>query len=260
MNSLTLVTTAKQRELFFSRSRKLFLFTLQVIGLLLTGSLQSAIAQTGGKVHGVVVNDQGNPLANVSVVVKETNAGATTDSLGQFGISAQKGQTLVFTMTGYATKEWQLSNENDPVQLTLSTSAVSLDDVVVIGYGIRKKATITGAVAAVTGKEVVTTKNENVQNMLTGKVAGLRVVQNSSEPGSFDNSFEIRGLGTPLVIIDGVPRNNITRLNPADIESISVLKDASAAIYGIRAANGVVLITTKKGKKGKVSLNYNGTY
>lgn len=219
-----------------------------------------ATAQTASRVHGVVLNDQGNPLTNVSVVVKETNTGTTTDSVGKFTITAQKGQTLVFTMTGYAIKEWQLRNENDPVHLTLSASAVSLDDVVVIGYGTRKKATLTGAVAAVTGKEVVTTKNENVQNMLTGKVAGLRVVQNSSEPGSFDNSFEIRGLGSPLVVIDGIPRNNITRLNPADIESISVLKDASAAIYGIRAANGVVLITTKKGKKGKVSLNYNGTY
>jgi len=144
--------------------------------------------------------------------------------------------------------------------LSLSPSVASLDDVVVIGYGTRKKASLTAAVSSVTGKEVVTTKNENVQNMLTGKVAGLRVVQNSSEPGSFDNTFDIRGLGNPLVVIDGVPRNNITRLNPADIESISVLKDASAAIYGIRAANGVVLVTTKKGKKGKLSLNYDGVY
>jgi TonB-linked SusC/RagA family outer membrane protein len=260
MNSSTLVTTTKQREWSFSRSRKFFYFTLHIIGLLLISSLQTVTAQTAGKIQGVVLTDQGNPLANVSVIVKETNLGTTTDSAGQFTITAQKGQTLVFSMTGYAIKQWLLRNENDAVQLTMAPSAVSLDDVVVIGYGTRKKATLTGAVASVTGKEVVTTKNENVQNMLTGKVAGLRVVQNSSEPGSFDNSFEIRGLGTPLVVIDGVPRNNITRLNPADIESISVLKDASAAIYGIRAANGVVLITTKKGKKGKVSLNYDGTY
>jgi TonB-linked SusC/RagA family outer membrane protein len=238
----------------------LFCFTLQIFGLLLIGSLQTVSAQTGNKIQGVILNEQGSPLANVSVVVKETKVGVTTDSLGQFAINAQKGQTLVFSMTGYAIREWLLRNENDPVQLTLSPSAASLDDVVVIGYGTRKKATLTGAVAAVTGKEVVTTKNENVQNMLTGKVAGLRVIQNSSEPGSFDNSFDIRGLGNPLVVIDGIPRNNITRLNPADIESISVLKDASASIYGIRAANGVVLVTTKKGKKGKLILNYNGTY
>jgi TonB-linked SusC/RagA family outer membrane protein len=232
---------------------------LPVLMLLFVSSLQTVSAQSGGRIQGVVLNELGTPLAKVSVIVKETHKGTSTDTLGRFSIDAQKGQTLLFSMTGYATQEWRIRNV-EPVNLSLSPSATSLDDVVVIGYGARRKATLTGAVAAVTGKEVVTTKNENVQNMLTGKIAGLRVTQNSSEPGSFDNSFDIRGLGTPLVVIDGVPRNNITRLNPADIESISVLKDASAAIYGVRAANGVVLITTKKGKKGKLALNYNGTY
>lgn len=235
------------------------LYILLVGGLLLIGGLQPVAAQTEGTIRGVITNDQGNPLAGVSVVVKETKRGATTDSLGRFSIPANKGQSLIFSMTGYAEKEWQVRN-GSPVSLALERSTTSLDDVVVIGYGTRKKASLTGSVASVTGKEIVTTKNENVQNMLTGKVAGLRVVQNSSEPGSFDNSFDIRGLGSPLVVIDGVIRNNITRLNSADIESISVLKDAAAAVYGVKAANGVVLITTKKGKKGKLSLNYNGLY
>ncbi len=233
--------------------------TIQIIGLLLMSSLQTLSAQINNPVKGFVMSETGNPLAKVSVIVKETKKGTSTDSLGLFTIDAQKGQTLVFTMTGYASQEW-LIRDLSAINISLSPSATSLDDVVVIGYGARRKATLTGAVASVTGKEVVTTKNENVQNMLTGKVAGLRVIQNSSEPGSFDNAFDIRGLGNPLVVIDGVPRNNITRLNPADIESISVLKDASAAIYGVRAANGVVLITTKKGKKGKLNLTYNGTY
>jgi TonB-linked SusC/RagA family outer membrane protein len=241
------------------RSLTFSLITLQFLLLSLISSLQTVSAQSSASIQGVVLNEQGNPLAKVSVVVKGTKRGTASDTLGGFTINAKKGQTLIFSMTGYAIQEYLIRNE-DLINLTLSPSATSLDDVIVIGYGARKKATLTGAVAAVTGKEVVTTKNENVQNMLTGKIAGLRVIQNSSEPGSFDNSFDIRGLGTPLVIIDGVPRNNITRLNPADIESISVLKDASAAIYGVRAANGVVLITTKKGKKGKLSLNYNGIY
>jgi TonB-dependent SusC/RagA subfamily outer membrane receptor len=265
MNYSTHYTVAPKRSSVFGRNRvgrepsKRFtaiFYLLLVVGI---GSLQPVAAQTESTVHGVISNDQGNPLTRVSVIVKETNRGTATDSLGQFSIAAKKGQTLVFSMTGYAGQDYLIRNEG-PVQLSLISSATSLDDVVVIGYGARKKATLTGSVASVTGKEVVTTKNENVQNMLTGKVAGLRVVQNSSEPGSFDNTFDIRGLGTPLVIIDGVPRTNITRLNPADIESVSVLKDASAAIYGVRAANGVVLITTKKGKKGKLSLNYNGVY
>src|ERR1044072_3151332 len=123
MNALTLLTTAKQGKLFY--------FTLPIIGLLLVSSLQTAIAQTGSKVLGTVQTDQGNPLSNVSVIVKETNTGTTTDRAGQFTISAQKGQPLIFSMTGYATKEWQLRNESDAVQLTLMASAASLDDVVV---------------------------------------------------------------------------------------------------------------------------------
>ncbi|MBO9204915.1 MULTISPECIES: SusC/RagA family TonB-linked outer membrane protein [Niastella] len=265
MNYSTNCAAAPKRNNGFGRNRgggepgkrfTSFFYLLLVLGI---GHLQPAAAQTENTIHGVISNSQGDPLANVSVVVKETKRGTATDSSGQFSIAAKKGQTLVFSMTGYTGREYLIRNDGI-VQMSLTASAISLDDVVVIGYGARKKATLTGAVAAVTGREVVTTKNENIQNMLTGKVAGLRVVQNSSEPGSFDNTFDIRGLGTPLVVIDGVPRTNITRLNPADIESVSILKDASAAIYGVRAANGVVLITTKKGKKGKLSLNYNGVY
>jgi TonB-linked SusC/RagA family outer membrane protein len=253
MNHETLFTAASAS----TRRLPALLYPILLLGWL--GCWQTISAQTNSPVRGVVVNEQGAPLVNASVMIKGTSTGTVTDTLGRFGIDARKGQTLVCSMTGYAAQEWLIRNDQ-PIRCTLSSSAASLDDVVVIGYGAQKKATLTGAVAAVTGKEVVTTKNENVQNMLTGKIAGLRVVQNSGEPGSFDNAFEIRGLGAPLVVIDGVPRTNITRLNPADIESISVLKDASAAIYGVRAANGVVLITTKKGKRGQLKLNYNGLY
>ncbi|MDR1202405.1 MAG: TonB-dependent receptor, partial [Tannerellaceae bacterium] len=133
-----------------------------------------------------------------------------------------------------------------------------LDEVVMVGYGVQTKATLTGAVSAIKNEEIITTKNESVQNMLTGKVVGLRVVQNSSEPGQFSGSMDIRGLGSPLIIVDGVPRSNMQRLNAEDIESISVLKDASAAIYGVTAANGVVLITTKRGELGKINFSYSG--
>lgn len=261
MKYSTLISSAKTRD--YPQGKPLpqtvFSWRLLLLALSLTGSIQMAAAQNTGNIRGIVVNQQGGPISNVSVIVKETKQGVTTDSTGQFVINAKKGQTLVFSMVGYALKEWQIRNE-DLIHLTLSAGITSLEDVVVIGYGARKKTTMTGAVAAVTGEQVITTKNENVQNMLTGKVAGLRVIQNSSEPGSFDNSFDIRGLGTPLIVIDGIPRNNITRLNADDIESISVLKDAAAAIYGVRAANGVVLVTTKKGKKGTLKLNYNGIY
>ena len=225
--------------------------------ILLIGA--SVHAQNAFPIRGTVYNNTGTPLAGVSVTIKGTAIGTTTDTTGSFQINVNQGQTLVFSMIGYGAME-QIINSGSSLSIVLTSNASSLEDVVVIGYGARKRGTLAGAVSSVTSSEIVTTKNEKVQNMLTGKVAGLRVVQNSGEPGSFDNSFDIRGLGSPLVVIDGVPRNNITRLNPAEIESISVLKDASAAIYGVRAANGVVLITTKKGKKGAVQLNYNGTY
>ena len=116
---------------------------------------------------------------------------------------------------------------------------------------------MTGAVSAITSNELIATKNQNAQNMLTGKVPGVRVIQKTSEPGEFNNQFDIRGFGSPLIVVDGVPRGDMQRMDPNEIESISVLKDASAAIYGVRAANGVVLITTKKGESNKAKIDYN---
>jgi TonB-linked SusC/RagA family outer membrane protein len=217
----------------------------------------SAIAQSGRT--GVVVDEKGQPLPGVSIKLKGTPNGATTNIDGRFTINATTGQTLVFTFLGYNLQELAVSDQIN-IKVSLSPASTSMNEVVVVGYGTQKKATVTGAIASVTNSEIVTTKNENVLNSLTGKVAGLRIVQNSAEPGSFNNSFDIRGFGSPLVVIDGIPRDNITRLDPNDIESVSVLKDASAAIYGVRAANGVILVTTKKGKKGSIELNYSGTY
>ena len=137
-----------------------------------------------------------------------------------------------------------------------------LNDVVVVGYGTQKRGSVTGAVAAVKGDEMIKTKNENPQNMLTGRVTGVRVWQKSAEPGSYNNNFDIRGMGAPLVIIDGIPRDvsDFQRMNANDIQDISVLKDASASIYGLRSANGVVLVTTKKGEAGRTKVSYSGSY
>ncbi|WP_169306810.1 SusC/RagA family TonB-linked outer membrane protein [Pedobacter polaris] len=217
----------------------------------------AAFAQTV-KITGTVKDDTGS-LPGVGVTVKGTKNATTTAADGKFAITANVGETLVFTMIGYKTNEVIITNQTQ-IDVTLTSTASDLNEVVVVGYGSQKKSTLTGAVSVITSKEIVTTKNENVQNMLTGKIAGVRVVQNSSEPGSFNTTFDVRGLGSPLVVIDGVVRNNFSRLSAEDIESITVLKDASAAIYGVRSANGVVLITTKKGAKGSVQLNYNGSY
>jgi TonB-dependent SusC/RagA subfamily outer membrane receptor len=129
---------------------------------------------------------------------------------------------------------------------------------VVVGYGTQKRETVTGSVATLKSKEITVTKNESVVNMLTGKIPGLRIVQKTAEPGGYENQIDIRGYkSAPLVVIDGVPSGGFERMDPNEIESISVLKDAAASIYGVRAAGGVILITTKKGEKnGQLDINY----
>lgn len=230
------------------------------------------------KITGTVLDEKDQTLPGVSVMIKGTTFGTTTDVLGKFTISATKGSTLVISFIGYNQKEVTVGDDkNITIKLTPSASN-NLDEVVVVGYGTQKKASLTTAVSSITAKDIVTTKNENVENMLTGKIAGLQVVQNTSEPGQFDNSIFIRSYGNnPLIVIDGIEQPNfsvtggtgdnstgssniLSRLDPNDIESVSVLKDASAAVYGINGANGVILITTKKGKAGALQLDYSGTF
>ncbi|WP_343305442.1 TonB-dependent receptor [Chitinophaga niabensis] len=220
---------------------------------------RSNSAQQVFSVKGKVVGENQEPLPGVNIAVKGTSKGTVTREDGSYVLSVPLGtETLVFSFIGYISQEVPIQKRTT-VDVKLAVENKALTTLVVVGYGVQKKATLTGSVAAVTNAEINTTKNESVLNMLTGKVPGLRIVQNSSEPGSFDNNFDIRGFGAPLMIIDGIPRDNIARLDPNDIENISVLKDASAAVYGVRAANGVILVTTKRGKIGR-QLTYNGSY
>ena len=227
-------------------------------------------------VTGVILDEKGSPLQGVSVTVQGTNAGTTTDSLGHFSIRAAKGATLIISYIKYGTQEI-LVGDQKVLSINMSPLTTNLNDVVVIGYGTQRKATLTGSVAQINGAEIVTTKNENVENMLNGKVPGLQILQNTAEPGDYANDIAIRGMGNPLIVVDGVEMpdftvtgnngdnnvgssNILTRLDPNDIESISVLKDASASVYGVKAANGVILVTTKRGKAGSLQLSYSGTY
>lgn len=215
------------------------------------------IYQQKNIVNGVVTDGKGDPIIGANVIVKGTTNGTITDVNGQFSLEVPLGTTLQISYIGFLMQDVLVKDTN--VEITLLEDTQKLDEVVVVGYGTQKKLTLTGSVTAINSDDILTTKNENVKNMLSGKIPGVRVVQKSSEPGSFNSSFQIRGLGDPLIIVDGVPRDNMDRMDPNEIESISVLKDASAAIYGVRAANGVVLITTKKGKSGKFELDYNGS-
>lgn len=204
-------------------------------------------AQKTISVSGVVIDENNDPIIGAAVQVKNTDTGVITDIDGRYIINAADDAILCFSYVGLKSVEEKV-NGRTTVNVTMMTDAKMIDEVVVVGYGTQRRGSLTGAVSGVKGQDLIKTKSENPQNMLTGRIPGLRVWQKSSEPGTYSNSFDVRGMGSPLVVIDGIPRSveEFQRLNATDIEDISVLKDASAAIYGVRAANGVVLVTTKK--------------
>jgi TonB-linked SusC/RagA family outer membrane protein len=214
-------------------------------------------------ISGKVTDAQnGTPLSGVSVAVHGAGAaGATTNADGQYLITVPGNATeLLFTFVGMKNVVEKI-NGRSVIDITMVTGDDQLSDVIVVGYGTKRKETLTGSVTNITNKEIQTTTNVSLAQKLQGKVAGLQIRQLGGEPGTFDNMINIRGFGAPLYVIDGVIRDGSSefqRLNPEDIESVSFLKDASAAIYGFGSANGVVIVTTKKGSRGKASFNYTG--
>ncbi len=220
--------------------------------------------QQGGTVAGTVTSaEDGTVIPGVNVVIKGTTLGTTTDADGRYAIQiSDANAVLSFSFIGYVPQEIAVDSRS-AINVVMVQDILQIDEVVVVGYGTQRKVTLTGSVASLKGSEMLQTKNENPQNMLTGRIAGVRVWQTSAEPGTYSANFDIRGFGPPLVVIDGIPRTmaEFQRLNPNDIEDISALKDASAAIYGVRGANGVLLVTTKKGSTdGKTTVSYNGSY
>jgi TonB-linked SusC/RagA family outer membrane protein len=225
------------------------------------------IAQNQLQVTGTV-SSKGVPLQDVTVSVKGSSASTLSDAQGKFSINAPANGTLVFSFVGKTTLEISL-NGRSSVQVELEDESVNLGEVVVVGYNSQRKATLTGSISVVKGSDLVKSPQPNVSNSLAGRFSGLIINNRSGEPGYDGSSFTIRGLATTgnndvLIVVDGVPSQigGLERLNPNDIESISVLKDASAAIYGSRAANGAILVTTKRGKSGKpvITASYNQAF
>ena len=228
--------------------------------LSLVYSLTAFAQQT---VTGLVTDVNGDPLPGVVVMIKGTNNGTTTDDGGLYSISAQPNQTLVFTSLGMETMEYRVGNRTK-LDVELREDTTLLDEVVVVGYGTQKKIHVTGSVSAVSGTELKKATATNVSQQLVGKLPGIITQQSLGQPGSDQVSILVRGYssyndsGTVLVLVDGVERD-MNLVNPADIESITVLKDASAtAVYGMKAANGVILVTTKRGDEGTASVSYTG--
>lgn len=234
-----------------------------ILLLLLAATSAEAISQ-GTRVVGTVKDSKGTPLSGVNVLLKGTSTGAATDSEGRFSIEVPDQQSvLIFSFVGYAGKE-EIVRSRKTLDIVLHESTSSLEEVVVIGYGTQKKRDVTGAISSIPASQINERQPIDVFDALQGQVAGLQIAQESGRPGA-GSSIRIRGTATleggadPLYIVDGAQGVNIDGINPADIESIEILRDAaSAAIYGSRSANGVVIITTKKGREGraKVDLRY----
>ena len=207
-------------------------------------------------VKGKVSDSNGEPIIGVTVMLNGNNTvGSLTDANGNYSITVPANSTLSFSCVGFATQEEQL-NGRTTINVVLQEDTEFLDETVVIGYGTQKKRLLTGATINITGDEIQKQSTTNALGALYSSVPGVNIVQASGVPGA-GYSITVRGIGTtgsasPLIVIDGVAGGNLDDLNPADIESIDILKDAaSAAIYGARAANGVVLVTTRQGKIGE---------
>lgn len=232
--------------------------SIALILLLGAGMPMAAIGQTiSGKVTSA---DAAEPLVGASIVIDGTVRGVLTDAAGNYEIQAKPGETLVF---GYAGYEKQSILVTDQRTINISLASIALEEVVVVGYGTTRKSDLTGAVATVDAKDLTQVSTPDVLQAMQGRVAGVQIVSNSGEPGG-GVRVRIRGVSStnnsdPLYVVDGFQTNDLSFLNPNDIERMEVLKDASAtAIYGSRGANGVVLITTKRGQEGKTRIEFSG--
>ncbi len=215
---------------------------------------------------GGVVSDEGGPLPGVSIYLKgRTSVGTTTNIDGTFKIKASKGDVIVFTFIGYETVEYLIDKEDSNIKVMMTSASTELEEVVVTALGTQRKVSVVGAITSVDAKELQTPAT-SMSNMLGGRVAGMITMQASGEPGKNIAEFWVRGIGTfgasssALVLIDGL-EGDLNSIDPADVESFSILKDASAtAVYGVRGANGVVLVTTKRGQSGRLKITARVNY
>ena len=248
------------------RKTALLMSTMALLGLGYSSKAYAAdavleVQQATKKITGTVVDATG-PVIGASVMEKGTSNGTITDFDGNFTLSVKPGATIVVSFIGFETQEIVVDNREN-FQITMKDDNAVLEEVVVIGYGVQKKKLVTGATVQVKGEDIAKLNTTNALAAMQSQTPGVQIVQSSGQAGS-GYKVNIRGLGTigdsdPLYVVDGVAMGDINSLSPSDIESIDVLKDAaSAAIYGARAANGVILVTTKQGKAGKMQISYDG--
>ncbi len=238
-----------------------FSYVLRNKNVILTAKPRASSESSIGRsvVTGLVTDDQNQPIAGVSVTIKGTERGVTTDKSGRFSIVVTATDTILeFSSVSYTSKEIRISGRTS-VNVSLMPKANSLNDIVVVGYGTQKKGTITGSISSVKTEDITAAPVASTINSLAGRLPGLISQQTSGQPGADQASISIRGYGSAIWIVDGV-ESDFNNIDPNEIESISILKDGAASIYGSRAGNGVVLVTTKRGKAEKPEINFNSSY
>lgn len=255
------------KEKCFNKIKHRFDFTKVLLILMFFCVNYSVIAsdhiqQQKKQITGTIVDISGESIIGANVIEKGTTNGTVTDANGRFSLSVDDDAVLEVTYIGYLTQEVNSTGRNT-LNIIIEEDTQALDEVLIIGYGTQRKETLTGAVSSISASDIVSTKSANTVINMQGKIPGLLFRPSSGEPGDFGSALSIRGFGTPVIVIDGVVRDrsgaeDLAQLNSDDIESISMLKDASAAIYGMNAANGVIIVTTKKGRNEKVSFSYSG--
>ncbi|MEN8117951.1 MAG: TonB-dependent receptor [Bacteroidota bacterium] len=222
------------------------------------GGISQAISQQKS-VTGKVTDEQGSPIPGVAIVVKGTATGTVTNMDGEYTLTNIPDDAILqYSFVGMKSQEVAVGDQTQ-IDVTMLVDAIGLEEVVAVGYGVQKRANLTGSVASIGGEEMVKVPVANSGQALAGRVAGLVVKENTGKPGAAP-SISIRNYGSPLIIVDGVEQGNFHNIDPNEIESFTVLKDAAAAIYGSKAGNGVILITTKRGKSGKPKININSSY
>ncbi|MBN2486094.1 MAG: TonB-dependent receptor [Bacteroidales bacterium] len=243
---LTLLEGLKKESVAFSK----LLYTLNI-------KENVAPNQPVRKLTGTVTDENGDPMPGVTIVIKNTSVGTTTDLDGRFSIELPQGEVvLVASFIGFDTEEISITDQTS-LSIVLKEKTEQIDEVVVVGYGRQNKESVTAAISSVAAKELVQSPTANISNALAGRLSGLTSIQVSGKPGSDEADLYVRGVGTyagttkPLIMVDGVARESYNNIDPNEIENISILKDASAtAVFGVRGANGVIIITTKRGSEG----------
>ncbi|MDR1880711.1 MAG: TonB-dependent receptor [Tannerellaceae bacterium] len=237
-------------------NKAIYILLLTLLGTLQTMADVSHSQQTR-KVTGVVVDLNGEAMIGVNIVEKGTTNGTVTDIDGAFSLDVKPDAVLKITYIGYMDQEVTVV-DGSPLRIMLREDSRQIEEVVIVGYGTQKKVTLTGSVSAISNQDLIKAPVSNISKAIAGRLPGVRVVDRGGNPGS-DASVDIRGFGSPLILVDGIQQSGF-QLDPNEIESISILKDAAASIYGVKAGNGVMLVTTKKGESGKAKITYNGSY